>query len=146
MIIDHLGIVVKSIEDGIVYWREVFKYNQMTDIVINSTENVRVVFLNKKNSVIIKLIEPMNNKSAVYAFAKKGGGLHHLCFRCDDIEKQIDTLKDKGLRVVVKPTPGEAFLNNNIAFLLGQNRLTIELIDTSEKAAVINTPNLSAVL
>ena len=41
MIIDHLGIVVKSIEKGINYWEEVFGYKQMTEIVINTRQKVK---------------------------------------------------------------------------------------------------------
>ena len=58
MVIDHIGIVVKSIEEGISYWKKVFGYRQMTEIVINTRQKVNVVFLTKENSLLIKLIEP----------------------------------------------------------------------------------------
>ena len=81
MIIDHLGIVVKSIEEGISYWEKVFGYKQMTEIVINTRQKVKVVFLTKENSLLIKLIEPTDETSPVYRIARKGGGLHHLAFQ-----------------------------------------------------------------
>lgn len=134
MVVDHIGIVVKSIEQGIKYWEKVFGYKQMTEIVINTRQKVKVVFLTKENSLLIKLIEPTEETSPVYKFALKGGGLHHLGFRCKEINEEIARLKGLGLRVITNPQPGEAFENNQIAFLLGNQALNIELIDTDEKA------------
>lgn len=137
MIIDHLGIVVKSIDIGIKYWEEVFGYKQMTEIVINSRQKVKVVFLTKENSILIKLIEPTDETSPAFTVARKGGGLHHLGFRCKDINEEIIRLKGLGMRVITNPQPGEAFENNQIAFLLGKQAINIELIDTDKKAGQI---------
>lgn len=137
MIIDHLGIVVKSIDKGIKYWVEVFGYKQMTEVVINTRQKVKVVFLKKENSLLIKLIEPTDETSPIYNVARKGGGLHHLGFKCKDINEEITHLKNLGLRVITNPQPGEAFENNQIAFLLGNQALNIELIDTDKKAKKI---------
>jgi methylmalonyl-CoA/ethylmalonyl-CoA epimerase len=134
MVIVHIGIVVKSIEHGIEYWEKVFDYKQMTEIVINTRQKVKVVFLTKENSPLIKLIEPTDETSPVYKVAIKGGGLHHLGFHCKDINEEITRLKSLGLRVITNPQPGEAFENNQIAFLLGDQALNIELIDTDKKA------------
>jgi methylmalonyl-CoA/ethylmalonyl-CoA epimerase len=132
-----MGIVVKSIEKGIKYWEEVFGYKQMTEVVINTRQKVKVVFLEKENSLLVKLIEPIDETSSVYRVARKGGGLHHLGFRCEDINEEIKRLKSLGLRVITNPQPGEAFENNQIAFLLGNQALNIELIDTDRKARKI---------
>ncbi len=137
MVVDHIGIVVKSIEQGIEYWEEVFDYKQMTEVVINTRQKVKVVFLTKENSLLIKLIEPTDETSPVYKVAMKGGGLHHLGFHCEDINEEIIRLKSLGLRVITNPQPGEAFENNQIAFLLGNQALNIELIDTDKKARKI---------
>jgi methylmalonyl-CoA/ethylmalonyl-CoA epimerase len=137
MVVDHLGIVVKSIEQGIEYWEKIFGYKQMTEIVINTRQKVKVVFLKKENSLLIKLIEPTDETSPIYKVAMKGGGLHHLGFRCQDNSEEITRLKSLGLRVITDPQPGEAFENNQIAFLLGNQALNIELIDTYKKAKKI---------
>jgi methylmalonyl-CoA/ethylmalonyl-CoA epimerase len=137
MVVDHIGIVVKSIEEGISYWEKVFGYKQMTEIVVNTKQKVKVVFLTKENSLLTKLIEPTDETSPVYKFAMKGGGLHHLAFRCNEISKEVARLKSLGLRVITNPELGEAFENNKIAFLLGNQALNIELIDTDKKARKI---------
>jgi len=137
MNIDHIGIVVRSLEKGIAHWEEIFGYRQMTEIVLNTRQKVKVVFLEKRNSMTIKLIEPSEETSPVYTFAKKGGGLHHLCFKCDSIDVELSRLKEMGLRVLAPPQPGEAFDNENIAFVFAKQGLNIEVIDTDKRARLI---------
>jgi methylmalonyl-CoA/ethylmalonyl-CoA epimerase len=132
MVIDHLGIVVRSLDEGIRQWEQLFGYRRSSSIVTNTRQKVRVVFLSKPNSLAIKLVEPSESASPVSLFARKGGGLHHLCFRCSDLKSDIPLLREKGARLVVSPEPGEAFRNHDIAFLVAGN-LNIELIDTAEK-------------
>jgi len=66
MIIDHICFAVKDLNDGISYWKNVFGYEQMTEKVENTRQKVKVTFLRKKESLMIKLIEPLeNNKSLI---------------------------------------------------------------------------------
>lgn len=133
MVIDHIGIAVRSLEDGLQQWESLFGYRQNSDIVTNTRQKVRVVFLAKPGSLPVKLIEPADESSPIYAFARRGGGLHHLCFRCGDLKTEIPLLESKDAKFLVPPQPGEAFKNNDIAFFLARNNLNVELIDTEEK-------------
>jgi len=138
MNIDHIGIVVKSLQKSIAHWEKIFGYSQQTDIVENSRQKVRVVFLKKNGSLSVKLVEPVGEDSPVYRFAKKGGGLHHLCFKCDNVMNQVGKMKEMELRVLSPPQPGEAFMNEDIAFLFAKQGLNIELIDTEKRAGIIH--------
>lgn len=138
MHIDHIGIVVPSLEKAIPHWEKVFGYKQSTRKVENTRQKVYVVFLAKEDSISIKLLEPKDNTSPIYHFAKRGGGLHHLCFKCDHLNNEISRLEEFGLRVLTAPEPGEAFANENIAFLFAKHGLNIELIDTDKRANVID--------
>jgi len=137
MIIDHICIAVKHIKEGIAYWEKVFGYKQMTGIVENSLQKVKVVFMSKDNSLLIKLIEPVEGNQSLLNFVNRGGGFHHICFRCEDMSTTMGDHKDKGLLTLVPPQPGEAFNNHDIAFLLGKYGMNIELIDTEDKASLI---------
>ena len=133
MVIDHIGIVVRSLEDGLQQWESMFGYQRNSDIVLNTRQKVRVVFLAKPESLPVKLVEPADESSPIFAFARRGGGLHHLCFRCRDLQEQIPLLEAQEAKFLVPPQPGEAFKNNDIAFFLTRNNLNVELIDTEEK-------------
>jgi methylmalonyl-CoA/ethylmalonyl-CoA epimerase len=137
MNIDHICFAVKNLHDGITYWEDVFGYKQMTEIVSNSLQKVKVTFLSKDDSITIKLIEPTEGNQSLINFVNRGGGFHHVCFKCTDMNEKIDELKKKGLLTLVPPQPGEAFNNHNIAFLLARYGLNVELIDTDEKAGML---------
>lgn len=133
LVIDHLGIVVASLDKAILQWENLFGYTRSSDVVVNTRQKVRVVFLSKDDSLTIKLLEPSEPASSVALFARRGGGLHHVCFRCGSLSAEVPLLQEKGARLTVPPEPGEAFLNHEIAFFLIENNLNIELIDTTEK-------------
>ena len=137
MKIDHICFAVKNLQDGIAYWERVFGYEQMTEMVENTLQKVKVVFLKKDESLLIKLIEPVEGNQSLLNFVNRGGGFHHLCFKCSDIDEKIVELNNQGLLTLVPPQPGEAFNNNKIAFLLARYGLNIELIDTDEKAGIL---------
>jgi methylmalonyl-CoA/ethylmalonyl-CoA epimerase len=137
MKIDHICFAVKNLDDGVAYWDHVFGYKQMTKIVENSLQKVKVTFLSKEDSITVKLIEPLESNQSLLNFVKRGGGFHHICFKCSDINEKIAELTDKGLLTLVPPQQGEAFNNHNIAFLLARYGLNIELIDTDDKAGML---------
>lgn len=137
MNIDHIGIVTKSLEKGIRLWTDVFGYAQKTAPVINTRQKVKIVFLEKSGSIDIKLLEPVGETSLIHRFALKGGGLHHLCFKCDSLDTQLVEFNDAGFRTLAGPEPGEAFENENIAFVYATQGLNVELIDTDRRAKLL---------
>jgi methylmalonyl-CoA/ethylmalonyl-CoA epimerase len=137
MIIDHICFAVKNLEEGIAYWNNVFGYVQKTEIITNTLQKVKVTFLKKQDSIDIKLIEPLESNESLIKFVNRGGGFHHVCFKCADMDSKIGELRDKGLLMLVPPQPGEAFNNRNIAFLFAKYGLNVELIDTDERAGLI---------
>ncbi len=114
MVIDHIGIVVRSLDAALTQWVETFGYEQMTEPVLNSRQKVRVVFVRKDGSTAVKLVEPADPSSPVSALAARGGGLHHLCFRADDMDSALRHLKSAGARVLVPPEPGQPSKTNRL--------------------------------
>lgn len=139
MVIDHIAVVVRSIDDGAKLWREAFGYVPLTAPVANTRQQVKVMFLSKEGSVMIKLVEPLDRQSPVFGLAARGGGLHHVCFRCDNVSQELKRLETLGGRVLSAPRPGEAFDNELIAFLFAGQGLNVELIDTDKKAGLLDT-------
>ena len=140
MILDHVGIAVRSIEPAVEQWRTVFGYRPLTEVVVNRAQKVRVIFLQKEGSLQVKLIEPTDPSSPIYALAQRGGGLHHLCFRCQSLDAEVARMEAAGLRLLAGPQPGEAFDGERIAFVYAGNGLNVELIDTDKRAARVELP------
>ena len=137
MTIDHIAFVVASLEQGIEQWRNEFGYTPMTEPVENSRQRVRVVFMRKAGSITVKLVEPSGDDSPVRGLAARGGGLHHICFRCGDLRVEMNRLVEGGARILTPPQAGEAFDGEEIAFLFCKNGLNVELIATDRKARLI---------
>ncbi len=140
LVLDHVGIAVRSLDDAIERWRVVFGYRQATGIVLNTRQQVRVVFLDKDGSLPVKLVEPSGPTSPVAALVRRGGGLHHLCFRAEAVGPEVARLEALGLRVISPPQPGEAFEDEPIAFVYAGDGLSIELIDTLRRARRLPVP------
>jgi methylmalonyl-CoA/ethylmalonyl-CoA epimerase len=140
MVIDHIGIVVRSLETSIQDWVKTFGYEQLTEPVVNSRQRVRVVFLQKKGSTTVKLVEPLDPSSSVSALSSRGGGLHHICFKADNMDVGMRHLELAKARVLFPPQPGEAFDNEPIAFVFVHG-LAMELIATEKKAKMIARRN-----
>jgi methylmalonyl-CoA/ethylmalonyl-CoA epimerase len=134
LVLDHIGIAVRSIDRAIAHWQSMFGYHQATEVVLNTRQRVRVVFLEKDDSLPVKLIEPADDASPVAPLARRGGGLHHLCFRAPSVATELTRLEALGLRVLVPPEPGEAFEDEPIAFVYAGDGLDVELIDTGRRA------------
>jgi methylmalonyl-CoA/ethylmalonyl-CoA epimerase len=134
MIADHVGIAVRSLSLASEHFKRVFSYEPMTEVVTNTRQKVRVLFLRKSHSIDLKLIEPCDETSPIYSFAIRGGGLHHLCMRCANVHEELARLNALGLRTLSGPQPGEAFENEPIAFVYVNHGLNIELIDTEKRA------------
>ena len=72
MILDHIGVVVPHLEPALRQWEALFGYRQDSDIVVNSRQKVRVVFLRKEGSLTVKLIEPSAPDSPVFQPSRRG--------------------------------------------------------------------------
>lgn len=140
LVLDHVGIAVRSLDESIERWQTVFGYRQATGAVLNTRQQVRVVFMEKDGSLPIKLVEPSGPTSPVMAMVRRGGGIHHLCFRSASIGPELARLEALGLRVISPPEPGEAFEDEPIAFVYAGGGLNIELIDTLNRAQRIPAP------
>lgn len=137
MVIDHICFAVKNTDEALLYWKNVFGYERMTESVINTSQKVKVTFLKKEGSLTVKIIEPTEDNKSLQSFVNRDGGFHHICFRCGELTGKVAELQEKGLRLLLAPEPGEAFNNRNIAFMLAKYNLNVEIIDTDEKAAMI---------
>ena len=103
--LNHIGFVVRNISEfselfGALGLREVTKPEP------DPLQKVIACFMATQcdSDVYIELIEPSEDHSPVSNFLKKrGGGLHHICFEVDDLEKTVQDLEERGFNFVVRP-------------------------------------------
>jgi methylmalonyl-CoA/ethylmalonyl-CoA epimerase len=137
MNLDHVAIAVQDLEAAAYRLCSLLGYSRRTMPVTNSRQQVRVLFLRKSGSPDIKLIEPAGETSPLWPFVRRGGGLHHLCFKTPDVGGACDDLVARGARLLAAPQPGEAFDDELIAFLYLGLGLNVEVIDTDRRRSQI---------
>ena len=93
--LDHIAIAVPDLEKSIKRFMEDFglTFEGTEDIIAARTSTA--FFPLPPTS--IELVHPLNGEGPIAGYLEKRGGvLHHLCFRSDNIEQDIDRLRGKG--------------------------------------------------
>ena len=97
--IDHIGIVVRSIEEALKVYRDALGL-PLAHVQEVPEQQVRIAFL-PIGDCEIELVEPTAADSGVARFLeKRGEGLHHICFEVEDIEAALQDLAAKGVRLI----------------------------------------------
>ena len=106
--IHHVGVVVKSADEAMKFYRDALGLTVTADRVIED-QGVRGVLLEIGGSEI-ELLEPTRNDTGVARFLEtRGEGMHHICFEFDDVDAELDAARGKGIELIdQKPRLGLA--------------------------------------
>lgn len=136
--LDHVCLAVRKLGPARAVLERTLGYRVRTQPVENTRQQVIVQFMSKPGSIDIKLIEPSSAESPLVDFIKRsGGGLHHLAFKSQSVERAVDDLEGKGAKIVTAPQPGEAFDEALIAFAFLGAGLNVEVIDTDARRSEV---------
>jgi len=132
MKLSHVGIIVKDIKEGIKNHETLFGYKQLSDIIEDPIQKVRVVLMghSDEDPVKIELISPLGEDSPVTDLLKKRQSLYHLCYEVPDIEEAKNLARKNGAIVISKPVEAPLFDNRKICFLFTKDHYVIELVET----------------
>ena len=97
--IHHVGIVVHSIDAAYAFYRDTLSLPVHKEDIIQD-QGVKAALLTIGGSEI-ELLEPIEPHTGVARFlARKGEGLHHLCFATDDIARELAAARNKGIALI----------------------------------------------
>ena len=104
--LDHIAIAVPDLEKSIERFMNDFNLPFKGREDVEAAKTSTAFFPLAQTS--IELVHPLNGQGPIAGYLdKKGGGLHHLCFRSDDIEADVARLKQKGYQFLSEaPSPG----------------------------------------
>lgn len=103
--IDHIGVAVQSLEEGLKFYRDILGMKCLGTETVER-EKVKVAMIEAGESRI-ELLEAAEADSAVGRFVeKRGGGLHHVALRVPDLAEAAEKLKAAGARVLNEPAEG----------------------------------------
>ncbi len=113
--IDHIGIAVQNIQEALTFYQDALGVKLER---VESEEGGRtdVAFLPVGTSDV-ELVEPKDTDSGLAKYlAKRGEGIHHICFEVDDIEEALARLKAHGAQLIDE-TPRSNARGQRYAFI-----------------------------
>src|SRR5262245_41177099 len=97
--IHHVGIVVRKLDDAYRFWRETLGLPLVREAEIKD-QGVRAALLAAGESEI-ELLEPISSDSGIARYlAKRGEGLHHVCFRTPRVERDLEELRARHVPLI----------------------------------------------
>jgi methylmalonyl-CoA epimerase len=129
MTIDHIGIVVGSLDDAQAYYVEQFGYRPVGGRIVDPLQDVELQFLEDDGGVRVELIRPMSDRSPAAGAVKQGGGLNHICYRVKDLDASVSALVANEAKLVREPRPAVAFNGRRVAFLYTRQRELVEFVE-----------------
>jgi methylmalonyl-CoA epimerase len=97
--IDHIGIVVQSLDESLQTYCDSLGFRLLQRVSIPE-QWVEAAFLDAGNGTI-ELIAPTDETSGTARFLQnRGEGTHHICFEVDDIHATLAALRGQGLRLI----------------------------------------------
>jgi methylmalonyl-CoA/ethylmalonyl-CoA epimerase len=132
----HVGFVVASIQMAAPGFAESIDGQWDGKIIHDPNQAVRVAFVREQSEQgrLLELVEPAGEESPVTGFLKRGGGLHHICYEADDLEKQLDLSRKQGGLITRPPLPAVAFGGRRIAWVYTRHKLLIEYLERQRRS------------
>jgi methylmalonyl-CoA/ethylmalonyl-CoA epimerase len=125
--IAHIGIAVRDLQALVPFYRDVLG---LPETALDDADGARIVGLVAGES-LVELLEADEAESPIGRFvAKRGPGIHHVCFAVDDLDATLDRCRSAGIRLIDE-TPRIGAEGKRIAFLhpSGTGGVLVELTE-----------------
>ncbi len=111
--IAHIGIAVRALDELLPFYRDVLG---LSDVPLDDADGAAIAGLAAGDS-LVELLEAKTDDSPIGRFvARKGPGIHHICFAVDDLDATLENCREAGVRLIDE-TPRLGAEGKRIAFL-----------------------------
>jgi len=127
----HIGYIVASIKEAAENFAQSIGAKWDGVVIHDPLQEVNVSFMQSRapNDPLIELVEPALPNSPVSNFLEHGGGLHHLCYQVDSLERQLDLSRKARDFIAKSPLPAAAFGGRRIAWVYTKSGLLVEYLE-----------------
>src|SRR6266536_321351 len=95
--IAHIGIAVEGLDKGVSFYRDILG---LADVPLADADGARIAGL-AAGSSLVELLEADRPDSPIAKFiAKRGPGIHHVCFAVDDLDETLERCRAAGIRLI----------------------------------------------
>ncbi len=113
--ISHLGIAVKNLDEAVSFYRDVLGLSFGGYEVVEEQKVKTAIFT--VGETRIELLESTSPDGPIGKYIdKRGEGIHHLCFKVEDIEDAISCTIGKGVRMIDE-VPKQGVHGSKVGFL-----------------------------
>jgi methylmalonyl-CoA/ethylmalonyl-CoA epimerase len=118
---------VQLLDELLPFYRDVL---DMPERTLDNADGARIAAVEAGDS-LVELLESRSNDSPIGRFiAKRGPGIHHICFAVDNLDATLDRCRAAGIRLIDE-TPRIGAEGKRIAFLHPSSTAGV-LIELSE--------------
>ena len=111
--IAHVGIAVRALDEILPFYRDILG---LPEVPLDDADGARIAGLAAGDS-LVELLEAASPDSPIGKFvAKRGPGIHHICFAVDDLDAALVRCRAAGVRLIDE-TPRLGAEGKRIAFL-----------------------------
>jgi methylmalonyl-CoA/ethylmalonyl-CoA epimerase len=111
--IAHVGVAVTSITEALAFYRDVLGVEPRAPDAADGATVVSLPFGGPE----VELLEPSSADSPIAKFiAKRGPGIHHICYEVDDLDAALARCREAGYRLVDE-VPRSGAHGRRIAFV-----------------------------
>ena len=111
--IAHVGIALGAIDAQLPFYRDVLG---LEAVRVDDSDGARIVAFDAGGS-LVELLEPAAADSPIGRFvARRGGGIHHICFAVADLDASLEKCRAAGVELVDQ-VPRIGAEGKRIAFL-----------------------------
>lgn len=111
--VSHIGIAVEALTESLPFFRDVLGLRQ---VPLDDADGASIVGFSA-GEPLVELLEADDPSSPIARFvAKRGPGIHHICFAVDDLDAMLERCREAGVKLIdEKPRVGAE--GKRIAFL-----------------------------
>ncbi len=95
--VSHIGIAVEALAESLPFFRDVLG---LTEVALDDSDGASIVGFSA-GEPLVELLEADDPASPIARFvAKRGPGIHHICFAVDDLDAMIERCRVAGVRLI----------------------------------------------
>lgn len=123
----HIGIAIRSLEEILPFYRDIL---DLPEVPLDDADGASIAGL-AAGEPLVELLEAQSPDSPIGRFvAKRGPGIHHICFAVDNLDGVLERCRAAGIRLIDE-TPRIGAEKKRIAFLHPSSTAGV-LIELSE--------------
>lgn len=137
---DHLGVFVKTLEQGRAVLESIVPIAAASDPVHDPQLRVSVQFLRDTSGVRYEIVAPNGQGNPVDAIlSEQRNSLNHVAYRVTNFDAQVARLREARCMPLGEPRPAVAFGGARVIFFLTPLRLIVELIEAEPGSDTVPT-------